>query len=90
MLDICHFRPYFCKGFYFDALKEKWGHKFIWAYCPFSNARNWIPKAVLEFHRGSNIAMMLPLDSFINNSLYLEEMEQITHFELMMSIIFGT
>lgn len=47
IVDICPFRTYFCKGFNFDALNEKWMKKFIWANYPYSEKRKYVPKAVL-------------------------------------------
>ena len=70
VFDVCLFMEHWKNGINYDALSEEWSYKLNWGNIPYSHVTAFLIKAIIEFLKGKNIVLMLPIGQLVNNKFY--------------------
>ena len=64
LIDVCLYRPYWHKDYYWDATKEPWGGGLVFCNPPFSMAWVFVFKAFWEWLKGCSVLLLVPVRKF--------------------------
>ena len=88
-VDICCLRQEWRAGHFYNALVEPWPRKFIFVNPPYDACRAFIWKALLEYFKGSDIILLVPIDKLHEWKDYVEPLQLIFEVEPLFGVAFG-